>query len=272
MNRNHGSYNATTVALAELHAGIITARPHLRARERKVNGALRGYSYYLPLQLGREKRVIRILEMTAGQYDLVRAASERATRTNARQRISGSLSALLPIIDEQVALIQKEEADDFKQHAPLMPDQRVEKSKPTPSADFTSSYDVSKSFVPEIVSNEVDATQPLIYRWQIFDSDGHVVGVYIGLAGKDRAQSRMARYRSRVLGIQQGRPYSTTDATKDYRRIHRALAAAVDLGHRIVLTYLCNCAADEDLKTLETQLIHEHSSYGSLPHQLNDRL
>lgn len=132
MNRNHGSYNATTVALAELHAGIITARPHLRARERKVNGALRGYSYYLPLQLGREKRVIRILEMTAGQYDLVRAASERATRTNARQRISGSLSALLPITDEQVALIQKEEADDFKQHAPLMPDQRVEKSKPTP--------------------------------------------------------------------------------------------------------------------------------------------
>ncbi|MGZ2499378.1 hypothetical protein ACUXPM_005739, partial [Ralstonia sp. 151470066-2] len=59
---------------------------------------------------------------------------------------------------------------------------------------------------------------------------------------------------------------------RPYRKVHDALANAVRVGQRIVLTYLQNPADGESLDELERRLIREHDSFGPLAHQLNGTL
>jgi len=259
------------MTLEELHAGILAAWPALSASERR-KGSLRGYAYRLALPDGRTPRVVRLLETGAGAFELVRAASERASGERTRHRFAGPLPALLSIIDSEIALIQSEARGGSAGSGRMVRDRRAKQVPRARPASVNGSDRVAGWSGPEFVSNGVDGARPLIYRWQIFGPDGELSGVYVGQAGEGQAPTRMARYRSRVLGIQQGRPYSATDPDRDYRRIHHALADAVSHGHRIVLTWLDNCTPDGDLKALETRFILEQGSYGPLPHQLNDRL
>jgi hypothetical protein len=71
------------------------------------------------------------------------------------------------------------------------------------------------------------------------------------------------------MGIQRGEPYSKNNPN-GYRKVHRALEAALHAGHRIVLTYLSSRQLGLTLKQLETRYIVEHDSYGPAPHQLNE--
>ncbi|NOV24743.1 hypothetical protein E5S69_14630 [Cupriavidus necator] len=124
-----------------------------------------------------------------------------------------------------------------------------------------------------IVNNGVDLSKPLVYRWQIFHADDGPVSNYIGLVyvhPKRTVRKRIAKYESRVRGLQQGKPYSPENP-EGYRKVHRALFAAVNAGDRIVLTFLCNNSPEESLSYLESKHIGEHDSCGPLPHQLNER-
>lgn len=259
------------MSLEELHASILAAWPALEASDRR-QGSLRGYSYRLPLPDGTTPRVVRVLETGSGTYELVQAASERTSGIRTRHRFAGPVSALLSIIDGEIALIHEEARGEQGRKGRMVRNRGAEHVPQAQTVSVSGSDSVSGWSGPEFVSNCVDGSRPLIYRWQIFGPEGELAGIYVGLAGEGQARSRMARYRSRVLGIRHGRPCSATDPDRDYRRIHLALADAVSRGHRIVLTWLCNCPPDEDLKALETQFILEEESHGPLPHQLNDRL
>ncbi|WP_159837202.1 hypothetical protein [Burkholderia sp. 8Y] len=189
-----------------------------------------------------------------------RAATFRATKNkSATHRFSGSVAELLSIVDLELALIAAEAG-----HRPGE-DARsgTEKTAVRPLGTL-------RTFDPEVVADGVDISRELIYRWQIFDDSNALVGVYIGLARASQGPVRFNRYRNRVRGIQLGLPYSA-NPNRDYRKVHYALANALEVGARIVFTYLCNCGPDESLAALESRLIAEHDSYGPAAHQLNEK-
>jgi hypothetical protein len=120
----------------------------------------------------------------------------------------------------------------------------------------------------EINDNGRDQTRPLIYRWEIFDASGVLIGCYIGKA-KGGAGRPLKRYKRNVARLIAGKPYwpSKPDG---YRRVHRALAAATIAGQRIVLSLLANVPEGENINLWERHQIREHDSSGPEPHQLND--
>lgn len=122
-------------------------------------------------------------------------------------------------------------------------------------------------FLP--VWNGLSRHQGTIYRWEIFSGDERI-GVYIGKTDQKKPKRRVRRYRWRVDCLQRGEPYS--DAEPDgYRKVHRALEAALHHGHRIVLTALSAAQPGLSLDELESRFIREHDSYGPAPHQLNEK-
>lgn len=115
-----------------------------------------------------------------------------------------------------------------------------------------------------VVYPGVDVIKPLIYRWEIFDSDGALIGIYIGKATSPKR--RIPRYRGNVKQIQiGGKPLS---GAKSFRKIHTALNHAQIAGHQIVLTYLLN-AAPVNLGDAEREAIRRYHSCGPYCWQLN---
>lgn len=100
----------------------------------------------------------------------------------------------------------------------------------------------------------VDVTAPLIYMWEIHDMSGHLLGRYIGKANGGEKRPTQ-HYPRNVNKLRQGLPYKNG---KNYRRVHYAMADAVEAGHRISLTYLCNVSDVEDIFKVESQYIKEY--------------
>lgn len=97
----------------------------------------------------------------------------------------------------------------------------------------------------------IDLNAPLIYLWEIFNAAGDVVGRYVGKAdGGDRRP--MEHYKRNVIKLLDGRPYKKG---KSYRRVHYGLAAAVQAEHNIVLSYLCNVPASQNIFEVESLYI-----------------
>lgn len=88
------------MTIDEIHLALQRERPVLRPNARKD-----GYSYFVGA-----KRVIRISprDTSGGVYDLVRAASERAGRPDARCHFAGTLTDLLAIVDGEISLVCNE--------------------------------------------------------------------------------------------------------------------------------------------------------------------
>ena len=100
----------------------------------------------------------------------------------------------------------------------------------------------------------VDVKAPLIYMWEIHDLSGRLVGRYIGKAnGGEKRPTR--HYPCNVNKLRRGQPYKKG---KNYRRVHYAMADAVEAGHRISLTYLCNVSEDDDIFKVESRYIKEY--------------
>ena len=113
----------------------------------------------------------------------------------------------------------------------------------------------------------LDETQPLIYMWEIQDASSSLIGRYVGKA-KAGAQRPRNHYARNVANILQGRPYRKGNP-KGYREVHSALANAVQCGHRVRLTFLCNVGPDEDINEAERAWIVTKNSKGHEPWQLN---
>lgn len=230
------------MSIENIHREIQLARPILTPFERKD-----GYSY----QIG-SKRAIRISPCAqAGSLFLVKAASERAKLPNARGLFSGTFAELLAIVDREIALIQAEMLKRASTGA-----RHVQSNSPKSTALRAPARDGIKDFVFERVVNGLTGMNGLIYRWEIFDGDARV-GVYIGLTDIEDSGKRISRYRANVMGIQRGEPYSRKNPD-GYRKVHRALEAALHTGHRIVLTNRSGHHPG-----------FEHDSYGPAP-QLNE--
>lgn len=102
--------------------------------------------------------------------------------------------------------------------------------------------------------NGVNVSAPLIYMWEIHDLQEKLVGRYIGKA--NGGSKRPTQHYSRnVNKLHAKKPYKKG---KNYRRVHYALANAVEAGYRISLTYLCNVPADQDIFKVESRYIKEY--------------
>ena len=99
-----------------------------------------------------------------------------------------------------------------------------------------------------IVAKGVDPNRPGIYVWAI-----QGVGAYVG---KYTWGTRPTRdYERNVRRLLAGKPYRLNKPDK-WRKIHRALAAAVRDGRSIFLAILMNGSAEE-LQARERELIRE---------------
>lgn len=102
----------------------------------------------------------------------------------------------------------------------------------------------------------IDTRAPLIYMWEIRDGSDQLVGRYIGKAiGGDTRPTK--HYKRNVDRLRNGQPYRNG---KNYRRVHVALAAAVEAGNRIVLSYLCNVPKERNIFEIENRYIREYRS------------
>jgi hypothetical protein len=99
------------------------------------------------------------------------------------------------------------------------------------------------------IPSSVDPRLPLIYLWEIRDKAGTVIECYVGKASGGAARPRQA-YANNVRRLRAGLPWhgQTIDS---YRAIHRAMSAAVDNGHEVTLTLLCNVQPGEDINDVE---------------------
>lgn len=118
-----------------------------------------------------------------------------------------------------------------------------------------------------IIEDGVDRNKPLIYKWEILGLNGNILGIYIGKATRG-ARRRIRRYVARVRQIRENKPYSKEDPN-GFRKVHRALAKADALGHRIKLFLVCNAADESQLHSLERDHIASQNCKGEEPWQLN---
>lgn len=123
-------------------------------------------------------------------------------------------------------------------------------------------------FAHESETAGVDENRPLIYMWEIWSSDGALVGRYIGKASRGSSRP-LSHYKRNVANILAGRPYRRGNPD-GFRRVHRTLAHAVTNGYRIRLALLRNVEPHENINEVERHFIQEHRSAGVEPWQLND--
>ncbi len=119
----------------------------------------------------------------------------------------------------------------------------------------------------ELYHNGTDPLRPLIYMWEIHDGD-RLIGRYIGKS-KNGSTRPVFEYRNNVRKLRAGLPYRKSNPN-GYRRVHRAMAAALERGFRLSLTFLCNVPDGESVKLWERRYIHLHDSSGRDGHCLND--
>ena len=100
----------------------------------------------------------------------------------------------------------------------------------------------------------VDVKAPLIYMWEIANLDGQIIGRYVGKANGGEKRPRQ-HYSRNVDKLLKGLPYKKD---RDYRRVHVALADAVDAGHSISLHYLCNVPDDQNIFAVEMDYIRQY--------------
>lgn len=103
-------------------------------------------------------------------------------------------------------------------------------------------------------TTHIDTTAPLIYMWEIKSEENQVVGRYIGKANGGEKRPTQ-HYPRNVRKLRLRKPYKND---KDYRRVHFALADAIDAGHHISLTYLCNVPATQNIFEVENRYIREY--------------
>jgi hypothetical protein len=99
------------------------------------------------------------------------------------------------------------------------------------------------------IAEGVDPYQPGLYLWQIDGVDCYV--------GKYTRISRPTKHYSRnVQNLRAGKPYRKKN-TDGFRRIHRALAIAVEAKKAIRLVILENVLKPRDINAREREVINE---------------
>ena len=119
----------------------------------------------------------------------------------------------------------------------------------------------------QLLPHELSEELPLIYMWEIHETDGTLVGRYVGKA-KAGAKRPLKHYKRNVANILLRKPYRKGNPT-GYRRIHQALAEAERKGLQVTLQFLCNIQLHESINELEQKYIRIHNSAGSEEWQLN---
>jgi hypothetical protein len=84
----------------------------------------------------------------------------------------------------------------------------------------------------------VDQAKPLIYLWQIESRSGEVIYRYVGKASGGSNRPRK-HYLRNVRNLLAGKPYRK-NKPENYREVHRRLAEATQIGHKLILYLLEN--------------------------------
>ena len=99
------------------------------------------------------------------------------------------------------------------------------------------------------IEGSVDPTLPLIYLWEILDSNEEVCYRYVGKASRGASRPRN-HYRRNVNNLLLKNPYRK-NRPDNFRPVHRKLAEAVQCGHRIRLSFICNVTLQENINSVE---------------------
>jgi len=99
------------------------------------------------------------------------------------------------------------------------------------------------------IEGSVDPTLPLIYLWEILDSNEEVRYQYVGKASRG-ASRRRNHYRRNVNNLLLKNPYRK-NRPDNFRPVHRKLAEADQCGHRILLSFICNVTLQENINSVE---------------------
>ncbi|SMC20218.1 hypothetical protein SAMN02745857_00869 [Andreprevotia lacus DSM 23236] len=118
-----------------------------------------------------------------------------------------------------------------------------------------------------LLPHDIDETRALIYRWEIHDAAGTLLGRYVGKAGRGSGRPRY-NYRRNVRRLLAGIAYRPAKPDA-YRKVHRALAQAHLHGHIITLAFLCNIAEGENINDVEQHYIRTLDCSGEADWQLN---
>ena len=97
-----------------------------------------------------------------------------------------------------------------------------------------------------VICDRVDQAKPLLYQWEIHDTHtGQLPGGYIGKAVRG-SRRPLRHYERNVRRLLAQLPYRK-GKPDGFRRVHWALAAAVEGGNRITLTLLRNIQPGGDI-------------------------
>ena len=99
------------------------------------------------------------------------------------------------------------------------------------------------------VRGTVNLTARLIYLWEIKDLLGLVTFRYVGKSDVG-AKRPLRHYPRNVRNLIGGKPYRRGNPD-GFRTVHRELANATLLGHKITLTLLCNVTEGADIYEVE---------------------
>jgi hypothetical protein len=99
--------------------------------------------------------------------------------------------------------------------------------------------------------------QPLIYLWEIVAADGEVLCRYVGKAAGGANRPRK-HYRRNVNNLLHGRPYRKNKPT-EFRSVHHRLAEALQQGHALRLSFICNIVPGQNINAVER---HWQEHYG----------
>lgn len=98
----------------------------------------------------------------------------------------------------------------------------------------------------------VDRMSPLIYMWEIVDTEGVPIYRYVGKSQKG-ARRPLTHYSRNVRRLLAGKAYRRSKPD-GFRYVHRALAYAVTHSFAIRLSFLCNATDIERIYQIEGQL------------------
>ena len=99
--------------------------------------------------------------------------------------------------------------------------------------------------------------QPLIYLWEIVAADGEALYRYVGKAAGGANRPRK-HYRRNVNNLLHGRPYRKNKPT-EFRSVHHRLAEALQQGHALRLSFICNIVPGQNINAVER---HWQEHYG----------
>jgi len=107
-----------------------------------------------------------------------------------------------------------------------------------------------------LIPHALNEALPLIYRWEIREPSGMLVGRYVGKS-KVGAKRPLEHYKRNVANVLASKPYRKGNPS-GYRSVRLALAEGAQRDLQVTLHFLCNIELDENINEVEQKYIRAY--------------